>query len=225
VAVRSAVICGLCRGKTVLHAALPSLIRALNGPGDDDGRLWLTAAEALGERGSEAAEAIPALEGALSRDKRPRPAFFRALWKIDRKYVPLSLRAVKSLPQESALVLLEEIGPEAAEAVPAIISFLVSAKRDLRFSPYGSPELRALAAIGGPAVPALVDGLAKEDVILRVLAAETLGKIGADAETAVPALEKALSDEDDEVRREAAKALRKIRGAAAPAGPAVEDRP
>jgi HEAT repeat protein len=164
------------------------------------------------------------LEGALSRDNRPLPAFARALWKIDRKYVPLAIRlAVKSLPQGSALGLLEEIGPEAAEAVPAIISSL--AKRDLRFNPYASPELRALRAIGRPTVPALAESLTSEDVIIRSLAAETLGRIGADARAALPALEKALSDEDDEVRREAAKALRKIRGAAVPADPAAESRP
>ena len=205
-------------------AALPALIRVTKESGGHSGQLWYAAADALAELGPEGAEAVPALNEALSRAGYPFPPFARALWKIDRNYVSLAVRVgIEGLLQKCAITLLAEIGPEASEAAPALIRSLKSRMKELHLNPYGSPEIRALAAIGGAAVPELAEALTSQDVILRVIAADTLGRIGADARAAIPALEKALSDEDDEVRREAAKALGKIRGAAA--APAARSHP
>lgn len=67
----------------------------------------------------------------------------------------------------------------------------------------------ALAKIGSPAVPALVEALRDEHKDVRSSAAYALGRIGPDAKAAVPALVEALKDEDEGVR-EAAKALKTI---------------
>jgi HEAT repeat protein len=186
--------------------------------------LRAAAADALSELGPEAAEAVPLLLKALSDPQLHFTPFARALWKIDRRQAPAVVRAANAfLTQEEytggAASILEEIGPEAKDAVPALIKHL-SEERD---EPSTDSPARALAAIGPPAVPALVEVLAGDDMVLSSIAAETLGRIGAGAAAAIPALEKAVSGEDDEVRREAVKALGRIRksGAPPPQGPSA----
>ncbi len=65
----------------------------------------------------------------------------------------------------------------------------------------------ALASIGGPAVPALVEAAKHPDWWVRDAAVETLGDIGPDAAGSVPVLLKALEDESLQVRRHATEAL------------------
>ena len=65
----------------------------------------------------------------------------------------------------------------------------------------------ALASIGAPAVPALVEAAGHPDWWVRDAAVETLGDIGPDAVDAVPVLLKALGDESLQVRRHASEAL------------------
>ncbi len=65
----------------------------------------------------------------------------------------------------------------------------------------------ALASIGAPAVPALVEAAGHPDWWVRDAAVETLGDIGPDAAAAVPALVKALGDDSLQVRRHASEAL------------------
>ncbi len=65
--------------------------------------------------------------------------------------------------------------------------------------------LDAIAAIGAPAVPRLIDGLKHEE--LRGQIAYTLGKIGPAAVAATPALTKLIRDKDERVAHEAILAL------------------
>lgn len=65
----------------------------------------------------------------------------------------------------------------------------------------------ALASIGGPSVPALIEAAGHPDWWVRDTAVETLGDIGPDASDAVPVLLKALGDESLQVRRHASEAL------------------
>ena len=65
----------------------------------------------------------------------------------------------------------------------------------------------ALAAIGGPAVTALVQAAAHPMWWVRDAAVETLGDIGPTAASGVPALLEALNDESLQVRRHASEAL------------------
>lgn len=77
----------------------------------------------------------------------------------------------------------------------------------------------AIAKIGSPAVPALIEALKSENKQVRWRAASALGEIGAEASSAVPALTAALQDEDEYIRRIAAYALGKIGLEAASAVP------
>ena len=79
----------------------------------------------------------------------------------------------------------------------------------------------ALAAIGGPPVPALIDTLGAEQWWLRASAADILGDIGQPAGDAVPALRKALLDKSNWVRRNATEALGTIGSAAQADFPAL----
>ena len=77
--------------------------------------------------------------------------------------------------------------------------------------PYISEEAAdALQEIGEPAVPALIEALASEDVRVRRSVAQILGKIGAVTPDIVPALIEALKDGDAEVRENAAQALARM---------------
>jgi HEAT repeat protein len=79
----------------------------------------------------------------------------------------------------------------------------------------------ALARIGEPAVPALIETLNDRDPKVRAAAAMALARIGSQAKAAVPALIKALKDKDPDVRREAARALGQMGPAAQEAVPAL----
>jgi HEAT repeat protein len=68
--------------------------------------------------------------------------------------------------------------------------------------------LDALAAVGAPAVPRLIDALKHQR--LRVQVVYVLGQIGADAAPATAALAKLTDDTDDRVAHEAVLALAKI---------------
>ncbi len=80
--------------------------------------------------------------------------------------------------------------------------------------------LGALAALGKPAVPILLDILENE-VALRVEVASTLGEMGSAAAAATDALAKLVADEDLNVATEAVLALGKIGPAAKSAVPAL----
>jgi HEAT repeat protein len=68
----------------------------------------------------------------------------------------------------------------------------------------------ALAGIGAPAVPQLVETLKSQNIDARRLAVIALGKIGPDADVARPALTSLLQDADAELRMSSAEALKKI---------------
>jgi hypothetical protein len=77
----------------------------------------------------------------------------------------------------------------------------------------------ALARIGKPAVPALVEALHDPNPDLRDQAALALARIGPDAEAAVPDLIAALNDDNEVVRKDAVRALGQIGPQAARAVP------
>lgn len=79
----------------------------------------------------------------------------------------------------------------------------------------------ALARIGPPAVPMLVQSLQSSDREARRQACEILMRMGPDAKEAVPELVKLLGDEDEELRRMAAIALGRIGPDAGEAVPAL----
>ena len=108
-----------------------------------------------------------------------------------------------------ACLALSEIGPDAAEAVPALADVL---KTDAR------PEVRREAALGlgsiGPgaaaAVPALTDALGDKESTVAAGAAFALGRIGPDAKSAEAALANAENSSDPFLRTVSAWALAKL---------------
>lgn len=99
---------------------------------------------------------------------------------------------------------LVEMGPAAAEAVPALIKLLGD-----RDCPVGT-VVHALSAIGPAAVPELCKALMKKDPLQREFAADALSQIGPEASQAVPLLLNLLKDERPGVQAWAAIALGKI---------------
>jgi HEAT repeat protein len=67
--------------------------------------------------------------------------------------------------------------------------------------------IKALQQIGQDAVPPLIGALRDENSIVRIAAADSLGRIGPEARAAIAPLREALKDDDRSVRRHAAFAL------------------
>jgi HEAT repeat protein len=143
-------------------------------------------------------------------DPATRAGALNALAEVGKPAVPA---LVQSLKDEKATywvcLILGEIGPDAAEAVPALVEVL---KADQR------PEVRreavlALAAIGpaaAGAVPPLVEALADKDTAIGASAAYALGCVGPQAKEALPALAKSLENADPFLKTASGWALAKI---------------
>jgi len=188
---------------------------------DSDRRVRSTAAEALGDIGPAAKEAVPALIAALKDSEwHVRDSAEEALEDIGpaaKKAVPALIAALKDSDKkvrEFAAKSLGEIGPAAKKAVPALIAL---------HSDWSVREaaLSALRKMGLKAVPALIAELKDSNSSARKFAAEALGKIGPAAKEAVPALIAALKDSEWNVRDSAEEALEDIGPAAKKAVPAL----
>jgi HEAT repeat protein len=108
---------------------------------------------------------------------------------------------------------LAEAGPKAAPAADALAEAIKKsypAEFDPAEARLDGPESvywKALAAIGGPAVAPTAKLLDHKNVLVRALAARTLGEMGEPAKAAKDALAKALNDQTINVAVEAAVAL------------------
>ena len=230
--------------------ALPSLIKLLN---DEDRKVRGIAADTLELMGPLAEDAIPALMEAANNEEERRLRSkevnkpLDTLIKIGRPAVPALIASMKDSDpdvQSQAVDALNLIGPKAEEAVPALIDALKLHARKQRGASFivSSDAGSALASIGEPAVPALIETLKDEHVLVRFEAASALGTmyrrrmlgetrtrvIGPAAKQAVAALIDALKD-DSSVPKEylglvpqhAAKALGQIGPDATDAVPAL----
>ena len=107
--------------------------------------------------------------------------------------------------------ILERMGPQAEESVPALIEVL----KQENFSFHAHPLFKnrrqavsdALSCIGMAAVPKLIEVLSNTDKEVVHYALWALMKIGAEAKDAVPALCRILDDESESIREMAAFAL------------------
>jgi HEAT repeat protein len=93
------------------------------------------------------------------------------------------LRSPDSNARRYAASALGGIGPEAKEAVPALITTLKDQNVDVR-----RYAASVLGEIGPPAVPELIAALKDQDAEVRRHAASALEKNGPEAKEAVPAL-------------------------------------
>ncbi len=181
--------------------------------GANDGATRWRAAEALGNLGSEAESAVPALVGALrdrSADVRWRTA--EALGKLGAgAAVPAlaeALRDADDLVRGEAAKALGRLGAASEAAVPALAEGLGHSEVAFR-----REVARALVRIGPGArgaVPALTAALGDKDKFVRMESARALGNVGPDARPALPALTMAARDPELLVARQAQEALRKL---------------
>ncbi len=174
------------------HPAVKALAQALK---DQEESVATTAAFALAAIGPKAAEAVPALAAALKNDKNSEELRSRAAY------------------------ALGEIGPEDKVARDALSDALADLKLSVRLQ--AAQALGSVKQLPEPVwrevVKVLSDAAqAQKELkgVQRVMAAETLGRLGARPEAAalvkevaVPALIKVLADEDEAVRTSAAVAL------------------
>lgn len=104
----------------------------------------------------------------------------------------------------NALDSLAELGPDAREAIPALVDALDSRKvRGARNQGRQQSAMRAayaLSRIGPDAIPPLIKALSGEDTPLRQGAAQALGKMGSAAHDAIPALIGNLGAKDSELQ-------------------------
>jgi HEAT repeat protein len=161
--------------------AVPALIGVLNGPNAD---LRVCAAEALGEIGPGAKDAVPSLIRALAADRTASD--------------PPTLRRL-------AAKALGAIGPDAGAAVPLLNNLL---DKDWRSGSLPERDLvGALDKLGAPPVSRLLE-LFLHDA--DSIAAAELARLGPNARAAEPQLRHALMDSRIQVRVYAAIALARI---------------
>jgi HEAT repeat protein len=213
--------------------AVPDLVDALL-DGDQLVR-WHTAC-ALGQIGPAAKAAVPALIDVL----RSKPAACNDAVRTAPGVLTLPPGAV----QVMAAGALGRIGPDAIDAVPALVEALDDRDPDLRFAAAGALEgigpgsdlvvpalaraicngvdetladrvAQALAAFGKESIPALLTALRDRDPDVRYRAAKVLGELEAIPQAANLPLQQALNDPDPDVRETIAEALKQIR----PSGP------
>jgi HEAT repeat protein len=104
-----------------------------------------------------------------------------------------------------AVIALSEIGPDAKDAIPALLRNF--RRKDL-FG--GSGASTALAKIGAPAVPSLLELLEDKNEDIRSQAILVLGGIGPQAKAATPALKELLAADSTKLQLAAAEALWEI---------------
>lgn len=189
----------------------PTLLRGL---GEPDPKMRIAAARGLENLGRDAATAAPALVRALEDpDRRVRTAAACALGRLDARAeaaVPVLVRVLKEegarpIDRRRATVALARLGPLSRPALWILLDGL------------GGQEecAEALAEIGVPAIPGLVEAMGNADPVVRRRAAATLARNGASARSAVDNLTAALKDADPGVRVEAVRAIGEIQGAKA----------
>lgn len=124
-ALRSAASEALVRIGPYAHSSIPVLIDHLN---DQIASVRWTSAHALGEIGPDALDALAGLTGSAYNDPSPRVRVEAAvaIWRIDRRTRRVLRPLIDALKDPDELVrwiaaeCLGDIGPDAAEAVPAL---------------------------------------------------------------------------------------------------------
>ncbi len=167
----------------------------------DDPQVRRFAARALADFGEHADLVAPALV-AMLKDADPEVVgnALDALASIGPKVVDRISGALKNPElRHFATRLLYRLGPEAAEAVPALTEALQEPVSDANDAAFRVETQMALAAIGpaaAPAVQELIKSLDSDDSDIRGTACYALGKIGAEAANAVGPLRDCLQHLD-----------------------------
>lgn len=162
-------------------------------------------AEALVKLGLNGSQAAPALLEALRYYRKHSFGVSKiasGFFKMGKDAVPILLDGLKDRELRVLIILiLGEMGKDAVDAAPSLLPFL-----DLE-----DPIPETFPAV--PEVlrrPPISNVRGEPDPMVRMIVAETLGKMGSSAQVAVPALISRLNDRNAEVRKAALEALYKI---------------
>ena len=150
-------------------------------------------------------ELLKTLRTAKGRDR------FRAAEKLS-KYSRSVVPAIIPMLQDNnvwAAYALGEIGPEAEDAVPALIKSLTQGGVG-GIRGFSASALRKIGPAAVPAIPALIESLKDEHYSTRMHAADALGILSTGEKDVIDALTTTLKDENEKVRKEAAWALKQI---------------
>jgi HEAT repeat protein len=173
------------------------------------GLYHIAAMRAVGAIGAEARPAIPDLARNLQgRDLQECWEAGTALGRIGPDAVRVLSAALQSeLPavRQAALLGLKEIGPEAAQAIPAVIEKLGDRDEFVR-----GWAAQALTSIGRPAIPQLLQTVENGTGEVRRGAAYALAGIYPSRRVATPALLKMMNDPEPESREQAIATLEAI---------------
>ncbi len=209
-------------------ASVPSLMLALThtrgvgGKTDTNYRTRQGAAEALGDIGSAASQAVPALiESLKDQTWTVRMEAGMALSKIDREAAASALLQVlddrNPYIRSTAAATLGQIRPVVHPAIPALLRRLgQDENKHVRI--HSATALSEMVDSATPeAVPALLEALKdsrNKDEFLQRQIIHALGSIGAQAHEAVPTLTELMHDSNVDVRSAASLALSQIQPAA-----------
>lgn len=170
------------------------------------------AANALGKIAPDGEAVVPALVAALKdKEKKVRSAAARALGKLGPSAHsaagPLAhmLRDHEFQVRRSAVVALGKIGADPNEVVPHLIWALGDCHWKVR-----SDASQALGGIGTPAAPALIAALKDDNPLIRMHAADALGRIEPGPKGAIAPLVELTVDLYSRVRCRAAIALMRL---------------
>jgi HEAT repeat protein len=183
--------------------AIPALVAMLQEPvGSSYQDPARAAARALGQMGP-IREAIEALTARISRERIDEnvAAWSRARHGGEPRAVALHDAAHESSRIMSAMDALGDIGPPAAQAVPALVfAFEKALEANLTMAQTAIPaalgRIAPNSAVAPDAVAVLIRGLDSTDVQVRQGAVEALGHFGTDSSAAVPRL-RAIRDDYD----------------------------
>jgi HEAT repeat protein len=202
-----------CFGTLRDAQCVPSLIAILDGETNEEIRFEAIDALANCRKGS--VRAIPCLSRCIKEGGEIARIATRALAYIGPQSVPTLIKALQdpklgTLRQEVA-VSLGIIGPDARQAVPALIDAMKDEDTGLRVQVCGA--LKKVGPSAYKAVPALAKTLSDSSASVRRCAAEALGSIGFSSRTALTALRIAANDADSGVAKAAKTAIQEIEGA------------
>ncbi len=202
--VRRSVVVALGKISAEPKAAVPALVRALK----DITEVRAAAIVALRAFGPEAAPAVPVLTQML------QAAIEQATTSQARQQRDRFAAALQAQTPDEIVATLATIGPQAAPAMPVLITafkhkaLALDTARANSILDFRSEPARALVSIGAPSIPPLRQILEHEpNLVIRSNAASALVQLHPPSAQLVPLLLKLLKEPDNYARLSAAEAI------------------
>jgi HEAT repeat protein len=179
------------------NAVIAALVKRLSDPVE---QVRSRAVLAVSRFGPKAKSAVGILADWFQKDSREwvQPLVAEALGSLGAEAapaVPMLIKAARDTrfeTRENAIYALGLIGPKVEGVLPVVRGAMADPDSHVR-----SRASSALAALGGPEIPGLIEALRGPDVKAQKSAADALKEMGPTAAPAVPALIAHLADDDE----------------------------